>query len=65
MTQAPRRVGVVRVIGPHYAILERADSGEAVFFPGGHDLRVGQRVTFVHTFSDRGQHLAKDVRRVK
>jgi hypothetical protein len=62
---AQRRLGVVRVVGPHYAVIERADIGEGVFFPGRHDLPVGARVTFVQTMSERGQHLAKDVRRVK
>jgi hypothetical protein len=64
MTQAPpRRLGVVRVVGPAYAVIERLDSGEAVFLPGKHDdLRVGRRVTFIQTMSTLGQHLAKDIR---
>jgi len=62
--EAPRRVGIVRVIGPQYTIIERTDIGEGVFFPSRHDLPVGARVTFVQTMSERGQHLAKDVRRL-
>jgi hypothetical protein len=65
LMEAPRRLGVVRVVGPQYAVIERADIGEGVFYPGKHDLPVGARVTFVQTMSVQGQHLAKDVRRVK
>jgi hypothetical protein len=54
MTETQRRPGVVRIVGPHYSVIERLDIGEGVFWPGKNDLPVGARVSFVQRLLQHG-----------